>query len=331
MKLINKISLKLIYLLSVFVISYFVATRDLSIGSDAYVYKYAFDAFIDGYNDFDFDFLFSALIVYSSYINSSYELFLFISSVILLVSSCYSLINLAMRDSLKYEKYLFLFVIFTFLLLSPMFFSMQVNVLRQGLASPFIILALVSFCGKKYLRYIFYSIISIGMHWSSSYFLILAPILWMRTRTIIALILALSAIYLSGSSGYFISLISFGFGFETLLYELSDYGSSSDYRSGVRFDFWLLSALIISYAIFLDFKLSLHGIIKKISMILIIPFLMMGFVAYSDRLLVCLWLLIPLLFAVTFINFFEKNNIFIALMVVYLFFSSFAFLIFRLT
>jgi len=198
--------------------------------------------------------------------------------------------------------------LFSFILLSPFFFSAQVNIVRHGLSAPFLITSLAFFDDRKYLKFFIFGAVSIGFHWSATYFLVLAPLLRLRVRILILITIMLSVSYLSNLSGAVLGSLMTIVGLDQLYESSVSYGENIEYRSGVRFDFWFFSVLFLVISFFVSNRINLSGRIFRYCLILFLPFLMIGFVAFSDRILIFLWFLIPLILCSGFALLYRKVN-----------------------
>lgn len=309
-RLVNRMFLYL-YLFSVSVfVSIFAANREVGYASDSYVYANVFNISVDGGYDGRFGFAFKALMTGVSAFSTDYRVFFFFCSIILIISGLTALTKVVHRDSgISYQ--VLAIAILAFMLLSPFFYSMQTNILRHGLAVPFLLLTYHYFDEKRYSLCVAFSIIAIGMHWSSIYFIMLLPLLNYNVKRLSLVFIVLSISYLSGLSELMLKPVSDFIGSGDMADRISSYGADSSYKSGVRWDFWLFSSGMLSLSMFIERKMQLRGRITKYILISMIPFLIIGYIPFSDRLLVFQWLMLPALTSLPLLHIYERVNNFV--------------------
>lgn len=304
----NAYAISVLLVLSV-LLSYFVSIRNLDIGADSYSYKLAFDMVAAGIYEGRFEPGFVFLMSLVGFVGEGYRAFLFVSSFLMLFFSYCSLMYLARLDGLVLRGELcFSLFLIGFIIISPFFFSMQVNILRHGLAAPFLLLAYCLFEDKRYFCFAIFACLSVFFHWSSAYFLALLPLTRLSVKKLLYVVVGLSVLYLSQISGILVEFVSGKLGFGAWYRDSSEFGVGSFYQSGVRYDFWLFSFFFISLAFFISAKAGAKGVSLKFMLLYFVPFLLMGFVAFSDRLLVYLWFLIPLIISASVLIAFLRLN-----------------------
>jgi EpsG family len=188
----------------------------------------------------------------------------------------------------------------------PFFYSLSLNVLRQGMAFVFVIYALDQrICGNRLAAYALV-FVATAFHQASILFLFPLLVLDIRlaTRWLIAAWFLFAAASAFGALPAFIDAllrgaISMGIGSHFFSYADSDaYG----YETGLRLQFLLFS----STPVVLYWFLRRHGLtLNRESMITfqfylsinILYFLAVGF-AYSDRVALLSWLLLPFLVSI---------------------------------
>jgi hypothetical protein len=275
-----------------------VAIRPSYIGSDYHAYKELFYSFFENQSIRISEPLFIYLGSFIASISVDHRVFLFSISIICFFSSAYCLLKLLDSSGACKKSYrMALYVSIGVMLFSPFYFSSQTNVLRQGLSVPFLTMGFIFFSNKEYLKAGLSMAISVGFHYPALLHIALLPLFFVSQRKILILTVILSAAYLLGSSESVFRYLFSAIGLDLYFEKIASYGDYSDYKSGVRADFWLFSILFIATTFFLQKKLVISSFIPKLSMVALIPFLLFGFMAYSDRLLFLLWSLIPVILA----------------------------------
>jgi hypothetical protein len=192
----------------------------------------------------------------------------------------------------------------------PFFYSLTLNVLRQGVAFVFVVYALDRrICGNSFAAYVFI-LIATAFHQASILFLIPLLILDCRisTRALLATWLFVAAFSAVGVIPALVNaLLQTGMWMGLTSHFLS-YADSSvyAYETGFRFHFLLFSSIpIIIYRYLQRYGVafSREGMVTfhfYIS-ISILYFLAVGF-AYSDRVALLSWLILPFLLSVYNLN-----------------------------
>tara|TARA_R110000822_G_scaffold297182_1_gene419739 strand:+ start:274 stop:1281 length:1008 start_codon:yes stop_codon:yes gene_type:complete len=288
----------------VFIISFFVANRDLSIGSDSYNYARIFEGHVGGYLEVSFGYMFLGMMNAVSFFSGSYKIFFFLVSLVVLTGTQISLKKLFFAgEEWPENKEILFFLLLSLILLSPFFFALQVNVLRHGLSAPFLMLFYQSFLDKRYRASLAFGIVSVGFHWTAAYYILLAPLLFLSLRNLIAVASVMSFLYLFGLTQTLFTQISNVSGLKYFYQFASEYGSSSDYQAGIRYDFWLFTSIFIILVALLERILRPSYKITKMMLVTFLPFLAIGYLPYSDRLLAFSWFLLPLVALYGFIFF----------------------------
>lgn len=272
----------------------FVANRAESVGTDTVSYiRFFNDLAYDGAEGrFEPGFTLIAYLV--SLGTSDHRVFFYVASWALFASSglsLYALLNKALASELKKEYVLYIAI--ALLLVSPFYFSMHVNIVRQGLAVPMLLLGYVFLVDRNFVVSTIFLLLAASLHSSAMVHILLAPLLLVRLRVIMSGVVLLSLLYLSNLSQALLSPVMGWLGMGATLAEISQYGEFSEYRSGVRFDFWVFTGFFVAVATALWYRNVVSETLPKIICISFIPFLLFGYIAYSDRLLVFSWYLIP--------------------------------------
>lgn len=282
----------------VITLSYAVANRNVSIGSDTETYITIYHDFAEGVAEPEFEPLFVVIMSASAFFSENYKIFLFLSSCVLLVLALTALFKTVQAD-LPTEKTwpnLQMFML-ALLLISPIFFALQVNVLRQGLATPLLALGYLAVTKRNFYPAIVYFVLAVGLHFTSLVFILVAPLLLLSSRVLIALVGLLSLCYLLDYSKLLMSIVFDVLGLSAQFSQLLEFGSGTEYKAGVRPDFWLFTAVLI-FISWVCVRLVLsNGLILKLMLVSFIPFLLFGYIAYSDRFLLLAWYYFPVLAA----------------------------------
>lgn len=280
------------------VVAFFVCSRPPHVGTDTDSYISIFNSLNLGYPTRVSEPLFVGMALMVGTLTEDYRYFLFSCSFVLLVSSLYVNHRLISRVVLApYRGRYLTYFAFAILLLSPFYFNMHVNIVRHGMAVPFLLLGYLMVMEKRYLLAALLLLSSLGFHASSLIHILLVPLLFFNLRFLVGLFMALSAIYLINLSSAVLGPL-FGFlnlapSFETI----SDYGSASSYRAGVRFDFWLFTAFFVGMSVVAAWFNVVTQALPRIMIVSSVPFLLFGYIAYSDRLLVFSWFVIAAIVA----------------------------------
>jgi hypothetical protein len=198
------------------------------------------------------------------------------------------------------ERVRFEYLAFFFLLTSPFFVSVSINVLRQGLAAFFVFSAFLCFAQRQWVKGTVFSLFATSMHYSAMLSVILVPILFLRVRTVLVIAVLLSISYASGISEYLVRLFSDLTGLPIYTF-VSNFGEGMEYRSGVRLDFlffswfWILFVSVVTPR-WVDVRYR-NGlwVLCKIYVVLLFPFLVVGFGSFSDRYAIVSWLFMSIL------------------------------------
>ncbi|MNZ17677.1 hypothetical protein D3C78_346710 [compost metagenome] len=278
------------------IVSISVANRPLSIGTDSYTYAITYKLNALGYYKAEFEPAYNFIMDNIGAFTTDYKIFFFATSGILLFTSIAALTK-AIKEEQKTNSidYFVYFFVLSILFVSPFFFSLQVNILRHGLATPFILLAYIYLNNRKHIISLALFLIAINFHYSSIMYLAVAPIIFLSQRKIAFILISLSALYLTNTTSLVIKPVMSTLGLEHIFLEASDYGAHSDYTAGVRFDLWGFTAIIVAISLLLKKYCRGAGLIAKTTATSFIPFLIFGHMVYADRLLVTTWFMIPLI------------------------------------
>lgn len=295
-----------IYILLLF-LSYLVATRDVAVGTDTVAYINIFHRAISSFYEVETEPLYLALNRLIGFFSGDYRVFFFICALLFFVFNWRMIVysNGCVFFDGKKNTDLSIGVL-SFYLFSPFFFNAAVNILRQGLATPFLIMAYFALYQRKYFVSVVLFSVSVGFHSSSIMFFILSPFIFFRQLWLFLGVALLSVFYLLGVVDQIFYPFFAILGLESYIAEIQEYGSSSGYRGGARWDFFLFSFFLIFCAFWGYLKGYYFDALFKIMMVLFTPFLFFGYMNYSDRLLFPLWHLAPIALFAPFVNFFNK-------------------------
>jgi len=290
----------------VVIFSILVGFRDKSIGTDTTEYTNWYIAVSNG-QQIETEPLYLALMNFFTLINLDIEIFfsftVLLTSYLILKSS--NLLNLRLNT---YNTPLKLFTYSWFsLILSPVFYSVILNGIRQGIATGFLFLAWALLLRNKKLLASLACIFAVAFHQASIVFI--PPLLLFRLppSIIFSLICFLSSLYAFNLSEDLIKNISI-FSNIDIYDKIISYGKGASYKSGVRLDFLLFSLsagcllnIIARFTIVKHYKQEYFRIIQYYWLSLI-PFTLFGFGAYSNRLLIPSWLFLSIAFALCIVS-----------------------------
>lgn len=184
-----------------------------------------------------------------------------------------------------------------FLLLSPVFVNAAINATRQGLAAFPIIAALLAFQGRRWVAFVVMSAVAAGFHYSALLYVALAPVLLLRPRWL-QLVAALAfAAYATGLTLVAVRTLS-----PAAYTVVMAYGPYAVYRSGVRLDFavfslfWYGLPMVVARAVREPWAGRIVDL-QGVYLVLVLPFLLVGWGNYSNRFLLPAWLFASLVVA----------------------------------
>ena len=308
----NKKSLLVLILLGI-IVSALIGLRSSDVGRDTETYiSYFSNSIIYGEVLDKFELGFAYLLYFVSNAINSVEFFFFI--IALIITLCYIIffdklyIKLFKQDINSLGRYL---IFFTILLFSSWYYALTTNGIRQGVSIALIYLALYYlFYEHKKVKYIILALLASSFHLSV---LVFFPVfLFYKTKfRLVFIAWILSGVgYFLGINELIIEWISIKFNlpiYQTIkFYAVDRDGGMSNaiyYGFDLRFFiytiFWPLILLILS-------KWKSHSksyqlnkkevfVLIKIYFFLSIPYFLLGFGAYSNRIAVLSWFLIPVL------------------------------------
>lgn len=290
-----------IYMLLVgafFIIIAFVSGfRPVMVGTDTILYSELYQELLDGQEGtHTFEFIYNLSAVFFSSFGVGQGLFFsFVSGLSLFFVYCsFFKFNVYFRN-VCFDSDLFLYG-FLLLLVSPVFLSAQVNVVRQGVACLALICFYSCILGRHFGLLLFSSaIVAFGFHSTSILFLIVGIGLLFSYSHVMILTFIIAIAYSLGISELLVRTFSALSGLD-IYTRVIEYGAMENYKSGVRLDFTIFSCVL---GLFLDLlsrlllsskQRFLYQGCLKIYWLFLIPFFILGFGAFSDRFLFNAWL-----------------------------------------
>lgn len=234
--------------------------------------------------------LFAFLMWIASNLFDSFELFIILIWGIVFL-------NYTKAVNLLFDNNESLFVIFSYLNFF-LFFNYILNVIRQGMAISFLILALASLVnGKHKKNYEFYLYILVAplFHNTAIYgsvILLMLKHINIRLKTVIKIWLIFVVLFLTNFNRIFLLLPIDYYSLYTSDSIIQHYGETN------RLDFLIFSIIFGIIGIYLYYKVTKkieYEIIVKYYLLMNILFLALGFISFSDRLAGYSWLIIPLI------------------------------------
>lgn len=327
--------INVILILYIMAFSLFIGERPLDFGTDTanYVSFYTDVLQGEGLGRSPFLFLTAKL---TTFFSETYFLFLALVSCL---SFIFSFIYFRVVASLNWKNsakayWLFVFLCLFFTVISPFFWNAQVNVLKAGLSIPLLLLGTVFLFQNRYIPFFLFSASAILSHTSTVFFLLFFLLVFIDRKKLIVLYLIAIMFYVSGISEYIVTgaihLIKNDvnnlFTRELIAYYLKYFTMETTYKEGVRLDFLIFTVFFALVARYNAIPLKKGGsmlsdYIFRAYLILSLPFLFLGFIPYSDRLLLPAWFMIPLILSNLSISKIKVENYFLFLSSL-LFFSA---------
>lgn len=284
---------------------YFIGMRGVDIGSDTSTYFRYFD-FVKFGEDFEgadrIEIGFYWLTKVISYFTDSKNVYL---SIIFLIQFL-GITSALCKKSDIFRPYLFVALIW---LSYPFFYSITLNVIRQGLAFVFVVYAIdAKLLNKKYSPYILL-LLGTSFHYATMLYIICFIALELKPKFITLLWFWFLAVILafSGFTNEIIqSLLSLIIGDNSYYYSYLDSSINADYVTGLRMDFVIFSALPFPYYFLLKKYNNKNAdnteIIFTLYLAMNILYLCFSGFPYNDRFALASWLLIPLMIDFNFLR-----------------------------
>ena len=299
-------------LLFIFILfSYFVSTRDFSIGKDTlsyYVFYTNFDFYLN-YRIYEFGFHYISYFLY--YLGLDYYLyscFLFIFFNLIFFKT-FSNFN----SNLSLDSFFIAVLCFvSFCFLSSWYETATLNALRQGLSLAFLYLSLSYLFLKNKFLFLLYLFISISFHNST---ILIVPFLLLyvfRFNTVLLIFIIISIFYPLGFNEIIIKGVSDLLGVP--LYEsINTYAEDIDNWRGFQLPFyiytlfWSIVFLLLRYFFLRENELIVFLI--KTFLILATMYFTLGFGSFSNRFGFICWLFLPIIQTCIFFNTLSKLSI----------------------
>ncbi|MCC5792236.1 MAG: EpsG family protein [Legionellaceae bacterium] len=191
---------------------------------------------------------------------------------------------------------------------SPFFISGQINVIRQGTAFFFVLLFYLLLLKRHSpLWLLLVGTIAQGLHSTSIIFLVPAYGLLFSYRAVSRILTVLVVLYATGITPQMIKKFSQLSGL-SIYDQIMSYGGNATYTRGLRYDFLLFTLVAgIAFDIFGRYfqpraVQAKYFTILKIYWLLSLPFLLVGYGAYSDRFYLPCWTFLSFLCAIVLKN-----------------------------
>ena len=289
--------LRLAYIILAIFASYFVGSRSEDIGTDTGNYLYYFNAISNsekldpGFDRIEIGFFWITKII--SLFTQSPSIYLAIIFMIQFVG----ITGPFFRRSELFDKYFLL----SFVWLSyPFFYSITLNVLRQGVAFVFVIYAVDRYlCGERKSAYLL-ALTGVAFHYVTIIYFIAFLFGDLKIRTLLIFWLGCVFLAMTGAVGYFFTFLeklmnSFGVND----YYLSYFNGvmSSEYVTGFKPEFFLASItpiFCVYLFMWLGFDISKNNLrLLKIYIIIHSLYFLFTELPYNDRFAIASWLFIP--------------------------------------
>lgn len=285
-------------------LSYIIGNRELSVGTDTQTYANKFIRGVAckcmGDSEIGFETFLYPMYLLSFSPGLIFTILSFFIFLILFFIS-FKMVN-GLKDNkasnlyLSYRDYIALFSLF---LMIPIVLQIHINAIRQGVSALFLLVSFLYVLEGDKKKSFYCILLSVSFHYSAALILPLFVLFYYFNYRLIVVYLisifvfmVLSAVYLLGFSEGVIKLLSEAF-YLPVWKMVNEYGALSLYKTGVRYDFYFFS-LVLMLPIFLYSIFSNTAkIYFSFLVICMVPFLLLGWGAYSNRYLLNLWLYIP--------------------------------------
>lgn len=287
--------------LLVALLSVIIANREVGLAGDTKTYynKFIIGSACKCMGDFEIGFELFLLPMYV--LSFTPEMIFFALSLlinILIFLSSVKIIDLLDNERFSMPQYKSYIALFSVILMLPITYQIHTNVIRQGISSLILLLSILYYFEGSTKKSLLLLIISATFH-SSAILIIPFYLLFFYTRLeiktsfyiSILLFILLSLLYLFNYSEILVKNTSDFLNIP--VWELvSSYGSDSSFQSGTRYDFYIFTLMILLPLLVYSLK---HNTVRSyfiFIMISTIPFLLLGWGAYSNRYLFNVWVYI---------------------------------------
>ncbi|MDP5131029.1 MAG: EpsG family protein [Paraglaciecola sp.] len=279
----------LFIILSSIVVSYIVSLRPLSFGPDTHEYHFFFFSLLNEIplriNDIGFIYL----VNFSIFLSEDYRVFFFIIAFMSILPKLFILKKFNELSKFNNIKFISLSLfVFSLYFYSPFFFSGITNIVRHYISVPLLLLSFFYFNKNKFTSMML-MLMACSLHVTNLAFIPLLLIFRMpNNKILIAYIICI----VGYGSGFFMFLISYlsSFFIPGIVSALT---SSPDYQSGIRLEFLFFNLFVFLISYFIK-PISVRYFIQSIYIVLSVPFLLFGFIDFSDRLLVPVFFIVPI-------------------------------------
>lgn len=278
-------------------IAFAVGFRPDSVGSDTVAYMNNYSRLL--LNQMHYEYLFENLVKLVALLGGSAKAFFTVLALMNNVLIFFLAIQLHKSVGKKIGLYEVTLLLFCFFFISPFFFNIETNVIRQGTALLYLLLSCVLFINKSYISSLILMLCSVAFHKTIIFFPpILLLLYYFNYKMIFWIIFGLFSIYLLGMNQYLLQHHC-----PVLYHKIINYGINKPYYRGIRYDFALFTM-----AVGLIVQLLSHCLLEvddaermksllSIYWVLTLPFFVLGFGGFSDRYLLPAWVFISVLAA----------------------------------
>lgn len=302
----RNLSIHLIFWVSITILSFAIGYRNIDIGTDTATYTYAYLAqmsckCIPGRLEVGYE-VFSLPISLLSFTPET-----FFSIVALLI---FILLNISIITTLKIlNKGVPVDIrqsitVFSLLISTPLIIQLQINAIRQGISTLILLLSFLYLQSNNKYKSFILLITALSFHYST---LLILPfyivLLYSHIKesykymASIYTLTILSFLYILSLSEDIVKFVSIKMDVP-IWSTVKEYGEASItvYKSGVRYDFFFFTLLLILPLLLVSIK---HNYLRKYFIFIVIcfiPFLLLGWGNYSNRYLLAIWTYAPLVF-----------------------------------
>lgn len=323
------VSVSLIFSL---ILAYYVGSRGIYTGVDTLNYSFFYNYLSE--NKVEFSGINEPFFIVISKLSLFFKLDFNVFLALVSFLSTFSLLlsYLLIFNSLKYKKFynlLFFLICINIFLLSPIFWSAQINIIRAGLSVPFLYFSIHYFskCSKN-LGLIFV-VISGLLHFFNIVLLIIFFSVHFFNKRKKNFHKVFNNIYIMIVIGYLTGFNKFLIDrFANVLTGGSYYASyfsdgaiMDTYQVGIRYDFSVFTLFFIAMLKLLTIKMKndYTNNLFHFSAALTIPFFLVGHIPFSDRLLFPFWMFIPFIVSLITVVLF-KGRVIVYYLILVLFF-----------
>lgn len=300
-----------IIILIILLLSFFIGTRDLNVGTDTLAYNNFF-IYTNSNIETRISEPFFLLLAKTSYLFSDdFKLFAIIVTFISCLFYFLFYYLILKKDIISTnQKYYIIYVSFIIMIISPFFWNSQLNVMRIGIAIPILFLGSYFLYLNKPVKALLFFISSILFHFSMILFLPFIFMVYLKEKKLVVIFVLLSILYISKLGEILFNILSNNLvSLEALQYYLNNATNERGYKNGVRLDFYIFTLFffLLSYVNRKYSKSSNY--LFKLYTVLSFPFLIIGFINFSDRIIMISWSLIPFIIALFTIRIIKGNNL----------------------